>query len=67
MSSRLCEATALYVETIADLRPDERRSLLRRSAPLSVRLKFLAHAVQGLFSGHDGRIQRRRFTMPLDA
>jgi predicted RNase H-like HicB family nuclease len=61
----LQQAIALYLETVADLEPEERRSLLHRSAPLSVRLKFLAHAVRGLFNDHDGHNQRHQFTMPL--
>jgi predicted RNase H-like HicB family nuclease len=63
----LQEAIALYLETIADLPPEERRSLLHRSAPLSVRLKFLTHAVRGLFGDDGARHQRHQFTMPLAA
>jgi predicted RNase H-like HicB family nuclease len=63
----LQEAVALYLETVADLPPEERRPLLHRSAPLSVRLKFLAHAVRGLFSDHDGHSHRHQITMPLAA
>jgi predicted RNase H-like HicB family nuclease len=63
----LQEAIALYLETVADLPPEERRFLLRRSAPLSVRLKFLTHAVRGLFTDRDGHHHRHQFTMPLAA
>jgi predicted RNase H-like HicB family nuclease len=63
----LRQAVSLYLETLADLEPKQRQSLLRRSAPLSVRLKFLAHAVRGLFSDRSGRSQRHQFTMPLAA
>jgi predicted RNase H-like HicB family nuclease len=63
----LQEAIALYLETVADLPPSERRPLLHRSSPLSVRLKFLTHAVRGLFSDGDGHRQRHQFTMPLAA
>jgi predicted RNase H-like HicB family nuclease len=63
----LQEAIALYLETVADLRPEERRGLLHRKAPLSVRLKFLTQAVRGLFSDQDGDSQRHQFTMPLAA
>jgi predicted RNase H-like HicB family nuclease len=63
----LQEAVALYLETVAELRPEERRPLLHRSAPLSVRLKFLLHAVRGLFSDRDGHSQRHQFTMALAA
>jgi hypothetical protein len=61
------QAIALYLETVADLELEARRSLLHRSAPLSVRLKFLGHAVRELFSDHDGHNQRHQFTMPLAA
>ena len=63
----LREAVTLYLETVADLEPGEQRSLLRRSAPLFVRLKFLGHAVRGLFGDHDGHSERHQFTMPLTA
>jgi predicted RNase H-like HicB family nuclease len=65
--SSLQEAVSLYLETVADVEPDEQRALLRRSAPLSVRLKFLAHASRGLFGDDDGHSQRHQFTMPLAA
>jgi predicted RNase H-like HicB family nuclease len=63
----LQEAIALYLETVADLSPEERRPLLHRSAPFFIRLKFLTHAVRGLFGACDGRNQRHQFTMPLAA
>jgi predicted RNase H-like HicB family nuclease len=63
----LRKAIALYLQTIADLRPDERRLLLRRRTPLSVRLKFVIDAVRVLLSAHRGRKRRHLFTMPLDA
>jgi len=63
----LQEAISLYLESVGDLRPQEQQSLLYRSAPLSVRLKFLGHAVRGLFGDGDGQSQRHQFTMPLAA
>ena len=66
VSASLKGAISLYLETVADLTPEERRSLLRRSAPLAVRLRFLGHAVRGLF-GDDGHSERHQFTMPLAA
>lgn len=62
----LQEAISLYLETVADLPPDQQSRLLRRPVPVSIRLRFLAHAVRGLFSGSDDR-QRHQFTMPLAA
>ena len=63
----LQRATSLYLESVANLPPQERRSLLHRPAPLPVRFKFLTHALRGLFAGSDGDIQRHQFTMPLVA
>jgi predicted RNase H-like HicB family nuclease len=63
----LQQAISLYLESVADLRPEERRSLLRRTAPLRVRLRFLGHAMRGLFAEHGGQSQRHQFTMPMAA
>ena len=63
----LQEAISLYLETVADLPADQRPPLLHRPVPLSIRLKFLAHAARGLFSSSDGDRQRHQFTMPLAA
>ncbi|MGH6895906.1 MAG: type II toxin-antitoxin system HicB family antitoxin [Geminicoccales bacterium] len=63
----LREAVSLYLETVADLPPQEQRWLLQRPAPFSVRLKFLTHAARGLFADGDGDRQRHQFTMPLAA
>jgi predicted RNase H-like HicB family nuclease len=63
----LREAISLYLESVADLSPQEQRHLLQRPAPLSVRLKFLTHAARGLLAASDGDRQRHQFTMPLAA
>jgi predicted RNase H-like HicB family nuclease len=63
----LQEAISLYLETVADLPPNERTSLLDRPAPLNIRLKFLTHALRGLFGGSAGDRQWHQFTMPLAA
>jgi hypothetical protein len=63
----LREAISLYLRTVADLPTDERPALLRRQAPFTVRLKFLAHATRGLFADSYGDRQRHQFTMPLAA
>ena len=65
--SSLQQAISLYLESVTDLPPEERRDLLHRPAPLSVRFKFLAHALRGLFPASDGDRQRHQFTMPLAA
>jgi predicted RNase H-like HicB family nuclease len=63
----LQEAISLYLESVTDLPPEERRDLLRRPAPLPVRLRFLAHALRGLWPDSDSDRQRHQFTMPLAA
>jgi predicted RNase H-like HicB family nuclease len=65
--SSLQEAISLYLESVTDLPPDERQSLLHRPAPFPVRLKFLTHAFRGLFADSDGERQRHQFTVPLAA
>jgi predicted RNase H-like HicB family nuclease len=65
--SSLQEAISLYLETVTDLPPQEQRALLHRPAPFPVRLKFLTHALRGLFASSDGDRQRHQFTMPLAA
>lgn len=63
----LREAVSLYLETVADLPPEQQPALLHRPVPLLVRLRFLARAARGLFSGSDGSRQQHQFTMPLAA
>jgi hypothetical protein len=63
----LQEGISLYLESVADLPPEEGRDLLHRPAPFQVRFKFLAHALRGLFPDSDGNRQRHQFTMPLAA
>jgi predicted RNase H-like HicB family nuclease len=63
----LQDAISLYLKSVTDLQPEERRTLLHRPAPLSVRFKFLTHALRGLFADSNGDRQRHQFTMPLAA
>ena len=63
----LQEAISLYLESVTDLPPEERRDLLHRPAPFPVRFKFLAHALRGLLADSDDHRQRHQFTMPLAA
>jgi predicted RNase H-like HicB family nuclease len=65
--SSLQEAISLYLASVTGLPPQERRALLHRPAPLPVRLKFLTHALRGLFADSDGDRQRHQFTVPLAA
>jgi hypothetical protein len=59
--SSLQDAITLY-QGVADLPPNERRALLRRPAPLSVRFRFLTHALRGFLPYDDGDRQRHQFT-----
>lgn len=63
----LREAIRLYLNSVSNLPPEERRSLLYRPAPLLVRLKFLAQALRGLLMDRDGDRQRHQFTVSLAA
>jgi predicted RNase H-like HicB family nuclease len=63
----LNEAIAVYLESVNGLPEQERIRLLRRSAPLAVRLKFLGEAVRWLFGDrHDDRYHHQ-FTLPVAA
>jgi predicted RNase H-like HicB family nuclease len=62
----LNDAIALYVESLADVPALERERLLHRSAPITVRLKFLAYALRALFLGRAPGYHHE-FTMPLGA
>ena len=59
----LMEAISLYLQTVADLPPEERPSLLHRPVPFMARLKFLAQAARGLFSDNAGDRQHYQFTL----
>jgi predicted RNase H-like HicB family nuclease len=63
----LQEAISLYLESVTGLPPAERRDLLDRPAPFSVRFRFLVYALRGLLPDSDGDTQRHQFTMPLAA
>jgi predicted RNase H-like HicB family nuclease len=65
--SSLREAISLYLETVTDLSPQERRALLHRPAPFPMRHRFLTPALRGLFVGSNGDRQRHQFTVPLAA
>ena len=63
----LNEAIALHVEAVAALPETERAHLLNRPAPLSLRLRFLGHALKALFTGDDGDGYHHQFTLPRAA
>jgi len=63
----LKEAISLYLQTVADLPPEERPCFLHRPVPFLVRLKFLAQVARGLFSGTDRARRCHRFTITLIA
>jgi len=63
----LGEAISLYLDTVADLPPHARYSLLDRPVPLSVRLRFLTRALRELCGPSGGGRQRHEFTMAVSA
>lgn len=63
----LDEAIAAYVETVNDLPESERRHLLRRKAPILVRLSFLLRTVKTILLGRDSDPHYADFTLPAAA
>ena len=63
----LQEAISLYLETVDDLPPQDQRALLHRRTPFTIRVRFLAHALRGLFANGDDNRHWHQFTMPLAA
>ncbi len=65
--AKMHNAILVYLDTIADYPPEERRRFLKRNAPLSLWLKFLGHAIAAMvcsrFNKHDGQKERAEFTM----
>ena len=62
----LGKATTLYINSLRDLPEADQNRLLYRPAPLSVRLKFLGHALASLLTIRPDRFHHQ-FTMPLAA
>ena len=63
----LNEAISLYVEAASDQPESERAALLHRSAPLSVRTKFLMYALRSFVSNGGEGEYRHQFTLPCAA
>ncbi|WP_200341055.1 type II toxin-antitoxin system HicB family antitoxin [Rhodovibrio sodomensis] len=63
----LDEAIAAYLETVHDLPESEQRHLLRRKAPIYVRLSFLLRAVRTILFGRDSDPQYADFTLAAAA
>ena len=63
----LNEAIALHVEAVAELPESDRARLLNRPAPLSLRLRFLGHALKALVSRDDNGGYHHHFTLPCAA
>jgi predicted RNase H-like HicB family nuclease len=63
----LREAISLYLETVDDLPPQDQQALLHRRTPFTIRARFLAQALRGLFADGDDNRQWHQFTMPLAA
>lgn len=63
----LNESIALYIESVTALPEKDRARLLDRPAPLSLRLRFLGHALRSLFTRDDGDGCHHHFTVPCAA
>ena len=60
----LDEAVAAYLETVHDLPENERRGLLHRKAPITVRLSFLFRAIRTILWSRENDPQYADFTLP---
>ena len=60
-------AIDLFLEGVAELPAEDRNRLLRRSAPVSVKLKYLRAVVWSWIFGdsEDGEHHQHHYTMPL--
>lgn len=63
----LNDSIALHVEATTALPEKDRAHLLDRPAPLSLRLRFLGHALKALFTRDDGGGYHHHFTVPCVA
>ena len=63
----LVESIELHVTTVMALPETERRHLLYRPAPFSIRLKFLLYALRSLFTRRDGNGLHHQFEVPCAA
>ena len=60
-------AIAAYLDTVQDLPEDARARLMKRKAPLTVRLSFLGRAARTLLWGARTDAQYADFTLPVAA
>ena len=63
----LSAAVVLYLKSVDSLPEGQRRNLLVRPSPLSVRLRFIGLAMRSLLGGRDQDKYYHQFTMPLAA
>lgn len=65
----LNKAIAMYLETVATLPAEEKAHLLKRRAPLSIRMKFMWYALRYALTGRTGNggKSRAEFTVPCPA
>lgn len=63
----LHDAIVLHLESLEDLPEGDRRRLIERPAPLSLRLQFALRALAALFRRNDDDHGRAEFTMPCTA
>ena len=63
----LSAAVELYFESVDSLPEVERKNLLVRPSPLSVRLRFFGLVMRSFLGGRDEDSYYHQFTMPLAA
>ncbi len=63
----LAKAIDLYVESVGDLPEPDRKRLLHRPAPLSLRMRFIWMALREFLFGRSGPELQHQFTLPAPA
>ena len=64
----LNKSIEMYCNYVNQLPEEERMSFIRRRAPLTLRLRFLWHAIRGFFDGDDdSNKSRHEYTAPCHA
>lgn len=61
----LDDAIRLYLESVQTLPEHERKHLLERPAPFSLRLKFLSQAVRALVRDRGSAYSQHQYTVPV--
>ena len=61
----LNKAIEIYLASVNELPEKDKERLLKRSAPLSLQLRFLWAVIQSFFDGNGGGKERHDFMIPL--